>query len=153
MINVPNNLSNTKSKEDKKDVDKSVTFPVDLSKLSDPVKIMLLKYNSKIKNIKDKIADITNIATNTTLNAKINEDKKDIPCITNLANTTALNTKINEAKSNIPNITYLATNSALENKIPNVSNLVKKPNCNTKISGTENKITTDHDHDKYITAQ
>ena len=27
------------------------------------------------------------------------------------------------------------------------------PNYNTKISETENKITTDHDHDKYITTQ
>ena len=35
--------------------------------------------------------------------------------------------------------------------IPNVSNLVKKTDNNTKISGIENKITTDHDHDKYIT--
>ena len=41
----------------------------------------------------------------------------------------------------------------VENKIPNVSNLVKKTEYNTKISEIENKITTDHDHDKYITTQ
>ena len=38
--------------------------------------MMLLKkdvYNAKIKNIEDKIPDITNLATNTTLNAKINK--------------------------------------------------------------------------------
>ena len=29
-------------------------------------------YNDKIKNIEDKIPDITNVATETTLNAKIN---------------------------------------------------------------------------------
>ena len=29
----------------------------------------------------------------------------------------------------------------------------KKTDYNTKISETENKITTDHDHDKYITTQ
>ena len=29
----------------------------------------------------------------------------------------------------------------------------KKTNYNTKISKIENKITTDHDHDKYITTQ
>ena len=54
------------------------------------------------------------------------------------------------------NITNLATTTALtavENKIPNVSNLVKKTDYNTKISEIENKITTDHDHDKYITTQ
>ena len=33
-------------------------------------------YNAKIKNIELKIPDITNFATNTTLNAKINEVKK-----------------------------------------------------------------------------
>ena len=41
----------------------------------------------------------------------------------------------------------------LKNTIPNVSNLVKKTDYNTKISEMENKITTDHDHDKYITTQ
>ena len=43
--------------------------------------MMLLKalyiYNYKIKSIEDKIHDITNLATNTTLNAKINEAKKE----------------------------------------------------------------------------
>ena len=46
--------------------------------------------DAKIKNIEDKIPDITNIATNTTLNAKINEVKNKVPNITNLATTTAL---------------------------------------------------------------
>ena len=46
--------------------------------------------DAKIKNIEDKIPDITNIATNTTLNAKINEVKNQVPNITNLATTTAL---------------------------------------------------------------
>ena len=42
------------------------------------------------KNIEDKIPDITNLATNTTLNTKINEVKVKIPNITNLATTIAL---------------------------------------------------------------
>ena len=73
LENVPTNLSNFKSKVDKLDVDKLVPVPVDLSKLSDVVKMMLLKKevdNATIKNIEDKIPDITNLATNTTLNAK-----------------------------------------------------------------------------------
>ena len=45
---------------------------------------------SKIKNIVDKIPDITNLATNNTFNAKINEVKNKIPNVTNLAITTAL---------------------------------------------------------------
>ena len=52
---------------------------------------MLLKhpYNAKIKNVENKIPDITNLATNTTLNSKINKVKNKIPNITNLATTTA----------------------------------------------------------------
>ena len=59
----------------------------------------------------------------------------------------------------IPKITNLVTTTAItasENEIRNVSNLVKKKqknDYNTKISEIENKITTDHDHDKYITTQ
>ena len=56
------------------------------------------------KNIEDKISDITNLATNTTLNTKTNEVKVKIPNITNLATTIALTTA--------------------ENKIFNVKNLV-----------------------------
>ena len=63
-------------------------------------------YNAKIKNIEDKILDITNLATNTTLNAKINKFKGGMPSITNLAASVAL--------------------AAVENKLRNVSNLVKK---------------------------
>ena len=79
MKNVPSNLSNLKSKIDKLDVDKLVPVPVDLSKLSDVVK----------KDVEDKIPDITNLATNTTLNAKISEFKNEIPSITILATTAA----------------------------------------------------------------
>ena len=85
-------------------------------------------YSAKIKNnIEDKTPDITNLATNTTLNAKIIQVKKKIPCISNLATTTL---------------------TAVENKILSVSNLVKKIDYNTKITENENEITTDHDHDK-----
>ena len=61
------------SKVDELDVDKLVPAPVDLSQLSDVVKNDVVKkdvYDAKIKNTEDKIPDITNLATNTTLNAK-----------------------------------------------------------------------------------
>ena len=117
-----------------------------------------------IKNIEDKIPDITNLATNTTLNAKISEAKEEIPNIDNLATTAAIKAKINEVKNKIPNITNFSTTTALtavvENKLPNVSNLVKKKkkkekkqDYHAKISETENKITTNLDQDKYITIQ
>ena len=76
-----------KNKLDKLGVDKLVPVPVDLSKLSDAVNNDVVKkdvYNAKIKNTEDKILDITNLATNTTVNGVINE----IPTITNLVRTT-----------------------------------------------------------------
>ena len=109
MKNLPSSLNNLKSKVDKLDVHKLAPVSVDLSKLSDVVKNNVVKkdvYNAKIKNNEDKICDITNLATNTTVNAKINEVQNKIPSITNLATTTAL--------------------TVVENKIPHVSTLVKK---------------------------
>ena len=108
LKNVPTNLKSLKSKVHKLDVHKLVPVPVELSKLSDVVKNNVVKkdvYNAKIKNIEDKIPDITNLATNASLNAKINEVKDEIPDITNLATKASLNAKINEVKSEIPNIT------------------------------------------------
>ena len=106
MKNVPTNFKNLKIKVDKLDVDKLVPALVDLSKLCDVVKNDVIKRDAKIKNIEDKIPDITNLATTTTLNAKINEVKNKILNITDLATTADL--------------------TAVENKIRNVSNLVKK---------------------------
>ena len=54
MKNVPTNLSNLKSKVHTFDVDKLVSVPVYLSKLSDVVKNNVVKkdvYNVNIKNI------------------------------------------------------------------------------------------------------
>ena len=156
---VRSNLSNLKSEVDKVDVDKLVPVPLDLSKLSYVVKNDVLKkyvYNAMIKNIKDKLPDITNLAANASQNAKINNVKGEIPSITNLATTAALNVEINEVKGEIPNTTNLASTTALadvENEIPNVRNLVKKTDCNTKINETGKEI-TDHDQsNKYIATQ
>ena len=72
LKNVPTNLSYLKSKVDKLNFDKLVPAPVELSKLSDVAKNDVVKkdlYNAKIKKIEVKIADITNLATNDSLNA------------------------------------------------------------------------------------
>ena len=60
LKNAAGNVSNLKSKVDKLDVDKLVPVPVDLSKLSDVVKNDVRKdvYNTKIKNIEDKIPEL-----------------------------------------------------------------------------------------------
>ena len=117
LKNVPTDLNNLKSKKDK-----LVPVPVDLSKLSDVVKNDVVKkdkYNDKIKNIEDKVADITNLATKTTLSAKINE-----------------------VKGEIPNITILATISALtaENEIRSASNLVKMLTVTQKLMNLKKKL-------------
>ena len=49
--------------------------------------------------IEDKIPDISNLATNTTLNADKNVFKKEIPRLTDLRTTTVLNAKINGVKN------------------------------------------------------
>ena len=61
-----------KSKVHKLDIGKLWITPVDLIKLRDVVKNDVKKdvYNAKIKDIEDELPDITNVATNTTLNAK-----------------------------------------------------------------------------------
>ena len=67
-----------KSEVDKLNVDKLVPVLVGLSKLSDVVKNDVVKKdasNAKIINVEEKILDITNLATKTTLNAKLNEAK------------------------------------------------------------------------------
>ena len=78
------------------------------------------KYDTKIKNIEDKIPHISNLATKTNLNTKINEVKNEIPSIAGLATTSAL--------------------TAVENKIPNVSNLVKKTDYAAKVTEIENRM-------------
>ena len=93
MKNLATNLSKLKTKVDKLNVGKLVPVPLDVSKLNDVVKDDVIKedaYNAKIKNLEDKITDITNLATNATLNAKVNEVKNKIPNITNSATTIPL---------------------------------------------------------------
>ena len=83
---------------------------------SDAVKNDVVK-----KDVEDKTPDITNLATNTTLNAKINE----------VNTTTAINAEINEVKNKTPNITNLATTTttltAVENEIPDHSKYITTP--------------------------
>ena len=120
------NLASIKTKVDKLDIDKLVPVPLDLRKLTNIVKnevVTKTEYNAKIKNIEDKIPDISNLTTKNIINTKINEVNNKILSISNLATTSAL--------------------TAVENKIPSVSNLVKKTDYNAKVSDIEKKI-TDH---------
>ena len=89
-----------KRKLDKLDVDKLVPVSVDLSKISDVVKNEVVKkdvYNAKIKNIEDKIPDITNLATTTALTAVENK----IPNVSNLVKKIDYDTNISEIEKKI----------------------------------------------------
>ena len=59
--------------------------------------------NAKIKDIEDKIPDITDLATNATLNTKI-KVKNEVASITNLITSLSLNSKINEVNNEIPRV-------------------------------------------------
>ena len=123
LVSLLNNLSKLKTKVDKLDIDKLAPVPTDLSKLSDVVKNEVVKkteYNAKIKNIEDKIPDISNLATKTNVNTKINEVKSEIPSITSLAATSLL--------------------AAVMNKIPDTSNLIKKTDYYAKVTEIEKKL-------------
>ena len=79
LKNIPTNSRYLKSKVEKLDIDKLAPAPVNLSELSNVVKNDVVKkdvYNAKVKNIEDKMPDITNLATKTTLNPKINDVKR-----------------------------------------------------------------------------
>ena len=123
LKNIPYNARNLKRKVEKIDVYKLLPVPVDLNKLSDVVKNDIVK-----KHVYNKIPNITNLASNTTLNAKVNEVKNEISSIINLATNASLNTKTKEVKCEILGVTNLATTAVfttVENKIPNFNDLVK----------------------------
>ena len=75
LKSLSNNLINLKSKVDHLNFNELTLAPVDLSKLSNVLKNEVVKkteYDAQMKNIEDKIPDITNLAIKTILNAKIN---------------------------------------------------------------------------------
>ena len=122
------NLANLKTKVDKLEIDRLVTIPADLSKLSNVVKNDVVKKDDKL------VAKVNDIDTSKfILKTKYDTDKSElenkIADISSLVKKTDYNTKIADIEGKIPNVTNLATVTALtsvENKIPNVSNLVKK---------------------------
>ena len=147
------NLANIKTEADKLDIDKLASVHVDLSKLSDVVKNVIVK-----KTVYNKlVAKVNNIDTSEfVLKTKYNTDKteleKKILDTSDLVKKTNYNAKITEIEGKIPDTSNLATKTALtalENKIPDVSSLIKKTDYNTKFNDVENKL-NNHNHDKYI---
>ena len=145
------NLANLKTEVDKLDTCKLKPVPVDLSKLSNVVKMEVVK-----KNAYDKlVAKVNNIDTSgfvwkTKFDADKTELEKKISDTSNLLKKSDYSAKVGEIEGKIPSIINLATTSpltAVENEISSVSNLVKKTYYDTKISELEEKLT---DHIYYI---
>ena len=153
------NLANLKTEVDKLDIDKLVSVPLDLSKLSNVVEndafkkteynklvtkvnnigtsdfVLKTKYSNDKTQLENIIPNASGLVKKTDYNTKITEIEKKISNISNLATKTALT--IVEIK--IPSISILATKTALttvENKIPDISNLATK----TALTTVENKI-------------
>ena len=111
------NLANLKTEVDKLDIEKLVSVPVDLSKLSDVLKNDVVK-----KTVYDKLtAKVNNIDTNdfflkTKYQTNKTELEKKIPYLNDFVKKVKL--------------------TELENKIPDVSNLAVK----TALTAVENKI-------------
>ena len=145
------NLVGLKIEVDKLDIDKLVPVPVNLRKLSDVIKIDVVK-KSEYKKL---VAKVDNIDTSVfVLTIKYDKDKSElenkIPDTSGLTKKTDYNTKIAEIEGKVPDVTNLATKADVENKISDVSNLVKKTDYDTKATEIENKL-NNHNHGKYIT--
>ena len=151
------NLASLKTEVDKLDIDKLMSVPIDLAKLSNVVKNDVVKKTEYDKFVnKVNGIDNTNFVSRTKYEKdesdfedKIDKIDKEIPDVSNLVKKSALTA----VENNIPIVSGFATKSALtvvKNKIPNVSALVKKTDYDTKISNIEKKI-TDHNHHKYVT--
>ena len=128
-VSLKSNLASLKTEVDKLDIDKLVPVPVDLSKLSDAVKIDVVK-----KTVYNKlVAKVNNINTSEfVLKTKYDTDKSEIDKkildTSGFVEKADYDDKISEIESKIPTISGLTTTSALtavENKI-HVSSLVKK---------------------------
>ena len=124
------NLANLKTEVDKLDIDKLVSVPADLSKLSNVVNNDVVK-KTEYGNLANKVNNID--TSRFILKTKYDADKLELEKTffdtSNLIKKSDYNTKISEMAGKIPSITNLATKTALttvENIIPSTSNLVKK---------------------------
>ena len=168
VFNAKTNLAYLKTEVDKLDIEKLVPVPVDLSKLSDVVKIDVVKkdvydklvvkvnsidtsvfvlktkYDTDKSESENKISDTSSLVRKTYYDPKVSEIEGKIPDVTNLATKTVLTT-----------VTNLATKTVLttvQNKIPDISSLAKKTDYDTKVTEIEINL-NNHNHDKYIDTQ
>ena len=125
-----------------------MAVPANLIKLSYVVKNDVIKntdYNAKITEIKNKITNISNLATKTALNTVENKASD----VGRLATKTALTAVENK----IPDISNLATKTALtnlSNTVPDINTLIKKSDYDTKIAEIESKYVSNTGFDSKL---
>ena len=126
MFALKTNLANLKTEAHKLDIDKLVSVPTDLSKLSNAVKNDVVKKTTydelvaKVNNI-----DTSDFVLKTNCNTDKTELEKKIPNVTDFVQ----EAKFTKLENKIPDINNLGTKTLLttvENEIPNVSNFVNK---------------------------
>ena len=141
------NLASLKTEVDKLDIDKLMSVPIDLAKLSNVVKNDVVKkteYDQLVNKVNG--IDTTNFVSRTKYEKdgsdfedKIDKIEKKIPDVSDLVNKSPLTA----VENMIPDIGDLATKFALtavENKIPNITSLVRKTDFDCKITDVEGKI-------------
>ena len=129
------NLASLKSEVDKLDTDKLKTVLADLAKLKNVVDNDVVKktdYNAKITELNDKIPNITNLVTKSSvttlirdLDDRLDKVKKDLK---------DLDDTLDKVDKRIPDISGLATKSSITALLP-------RSTFNSKITEVENKIT------------
>ena len=132
------NLANLKTEVDKLDIDKLVSIPADLSKLSNLIKNVVIKKTvydklvAKVNPIPLNNIDTSDFVLKTKYQTGKTEIENKIPDVSNPVK----KTKLTELENKILGISNLATKTALtsvENEIPDVSSLVKKQTITQKL--------------------
>ena len=121
------NLASLKTEFDKLDIDKLVTVPLDLSKLSDVVKndVFERAVYDKLETAKVNNIDTSEFVLKTNYQTNKIKLEKKIPKVIDPVK----KTKLTELENIISDISSLATKIALtavENKIPDACSLVKR---------------------------
>ena len=123
-------MASLNTKVDKLDIDKLVSVPVDLSKLSDVVKNDVIKRTEYDKLVaKVNIIDASGFVLKTKYDTDKSESENKIPDISGLVKKTDYDVKIWKIKDKTPNATNLGTKTALttiENKYLMLVVLLKK---------------------------
>ena len=155
------NLANLKIEVDKIDTDKLKTVPDDLAKLSKVVKNDVVK-KTEFTTLKNKVdgIDTNNFVSRTKFEKDIKDLDDKISDVSALAIKSSVTYLITEAKdkidkidNKIPDISGLASKTeltAVENKIPDATGLVKKSDYATEITSIKNDYVTNASLDSKI---